>query len=301
MSTYVKASSVAELFAEVSGMTDRLAPEGAVVLHLRHLHTRNCRTQTIYNRRRALARLSKWASGPILYLPEEDLLRWEDDRSDQISPAARASELSSVREFYRWALREHLITLDPTVRLSMPRAPRRLPRPIGDADLAEAIRRADARLAAILGLAAFAGLRACEVARLDWAEVGLTEKPPMIRIIDGKGGHGRLVPLAPALTALLEALPGRRGPVITHVNGSRANYTPNGISGLSNRYLHRVGVRETFHQLRHRFGTQTYRVCRDIRAVQDLLGHSSPTTTAQYASPSPSVALEAVLGASLLA
>lgn len=287
-------------FRKDSGMTDHIPPEGAVLLHLRHLHTRNCRAQTIYNRRRSLARLARWADGPILYLTGEQMLRWEDERSDQISPAARAAELSSVRQFFLWAVKQHLIDSDPTIECSMPRAPRRLPRPIADRDIAEAIARAEPKVAAIIGLAAFAGLRAGEIARLDWAEVGFRDEPPMIRISDGKGGHSRLVPLSPALADLLHALPRANGPVIPRGDGSRRENSPSAISGISNRYLHAMGIDETLHQARHRFGTTTYRACQDIRAVQGLMGHASITSTQIYTSPAAAVGLAAVMAASQL-
>jgi integrase/recombinase XerC len=282
-------------------MTDRATVQGAVLGYLRHLEVRNCREQTIYNRRRALARLTAWANGrPLLTLTGDELAAWQDERTGQILASSRRAELSSVREFYRWALREGRIKKDPTARLFMPRAPRGMPRPVGERDLADALAVADPWMAAILGLAAFAGLRACEIARLDWSEVGFNDDPPSIRIVDGKGGRGRVVPLAPTLAELLLALPTRRGPVIRRVNGYAGHNTPNLISGITNRYLHSVGVRETLHQLRHRFATKTYRACQDIRAVQELLGHQSPTTTSIYAAASPGVALDAVLAASVI-
>lgn len=47
--------------------------------------------------------------------------------------------------------------------------------------------------------------------------------------------------------------------------------------------MHDCGFPETLHQLRHRFGTGTYHATRDLRVVQELMGHSSPVTTAGYA------------------
>jgi len=282
-------------------MTDRAPLQSAVVDYLRHLEVRGCRPTTIYNRRRTLARFTAWAGGRLLLkLTAEDLAAWQDERTGQILAGSRRAELSNVREFYKWAVRDGRIKKDPTARLFMPRMPRGMPRPVSEADLAVALRSADEWTAVILGLAAFAGLRACEIARLDWSEVGFNEQPPMIRVVDGKGGHGRLVPLAPALADLLLALPTRKGPVIRRINGYAGHNAPPTISGIANRYLHSVGVRESLHQLRHRFGTRTYRACRDIRAVQELMGHKSPTTTSIYAAASPGVALDAVLAASVI-
>lgn len=59
-------------------------------------------------------------------------------------------------------------------------------------------------------------------------------------------------------------------------------------------YLHGVGIEATMHQLRHWFATKTYRASKDIRVVQELLGHSSPTVTAVYAAFAPEDAVAAV-------
>lgn len=275
--------------------------EGIVARHLDHLHVRNMRPTTIYGRSRALARLTAWAGGPVLYLTEATVAQWQADCSRRLAPGSLRAETSHVREFYRWCVRDGYRTDDPTLRLDMPRVQRRLPRPIADIDLARGMNSAVPELAAILGLAAFAGMRACEIARLDWSEVGIGQHTPQVRIVEGKGGHGRLVPLSPALIMLLVALPHRRGPVIRRGDGKAGPCAPHRISSMANDFLHSVGIADTLHQHRHRFATATYRACTDIRAVQDLLGHASPTTTAIYAAVSPGVAVQAVLAAGFLA
>lgn len=281
-------------------MTNSPAPEGVVVRYLEHLTVRNLRHWTIYNRQCALARLGRWAEGPILYLTESDLQTWQKLRTTQIQPEPRRTELSHARQFYRWAVREGFRTDDPTLRIDLPRVARRLPRPITDAKLADAMVGADVDVAAILGLAAFAGLRACEVASLNWSEVGLGDSSPHMRIVDGKGGHGRIVPLSSALAEILAELPHRRGPVVRRLDGRPGPTKAHRVSQRANEYLHKMGIVETLHQCRHRFASTTYQACRDIRAVQDLLGHASPTTTAIYAASSSAVAVSAVEAAGAL-
>lgn len=267
--------------------------EGAVLAHLRHLKVRNLRAATISNRGYVLNRLAGWVDGPILYLSQSQLEEWQNERSDQVKPATLRMEMTSIREFYRWCVREGLRRENPADRLDMPRVARGLPRPMADVDLARAIGAADPRVAAVLALAAFAGLRACEIARLDWAEIDLAAA--RLRIVDGKGGKGRVLPVSRALTAILTNLPDRHGPVVTQPNGHAGHVKPHRISQLANIFLHEdVGVRETLHQCRHRFATRTYQACQDIRAVQELMGHSSPTTTAIYAESAPAIATAAV-------
>lgn len=273
--------------------------EGVVSRYLEHMQVRNLRTWTIYCRGRALARLGNWAGGPILYLTEVQLKDWQTMRSKQVSPEALRTDTSHLRQFYRWVQREGFRVDDPTARLIMPRVHRRLPRPIADALLAEAMLGADPHTKAILALAALAGLRACEIAQLDWSEVGLVDEKPHLRIEEGKGGKGRHVPLSAPLIAVLRELPVRRGPVIPRLNGEPGPNPAHRISTRANEYLHQMGIRETLHQCRHRFATAAYRACQDIRAVQELLGHASPTTTAIYAASASAVAIEAVDAAGL--
>jgi integrase/recombinase XerC len=273
--------------------------ERAVVLYLQHLRARDLRPTTIYLRGRYLRWFARWAGGPILRLDESTLIRFQAERAKQISRAAQGTELKNIREFYRWATREGLIKRDPTIRLILPRARRGIPRPITESDLATALAGADKRMAAILGLAAFAGLRAMEIAQLEWADVThANDGQALLRVNDGKGGHGRLIPMAPVLTDLLHALPGRRGPVIVRTDGNAAGYLPGMISQRANEYLHSLGIEATIHMCRHRFGTVAYQACQDLRATQELLGHASPMTTAVYAAAASAVVRDAVLQAS---
>lgn len=275
--------------------------EGVVSRWLEHMQLRNLRHWTIYNRQQTLRRLHRWAGGPVLYLSEADLNRWHKDRARQIQPEPLRTEISHLRQFYRWCQRENFRPDDPTLRIEMPRVHRRLPRPIRDAKLAEAMLAADPENAAILALAAFAGLRAHEIAQLDWSEVGERDSSPHIRVIDGKGGRGRRVPLSTALIAVLGELKTHRGPVIPRRDGQAGPNTASRISQRANKHLHKLGIDETLHQCRHRFASTTYQACRDIRAVQDLLGHASPTTTSIYAEASSAVAISAVEAAGQLA
>jgi len=273
--------------------------EGVVLRYLQHMRTRHLRPVTIYCRQRTLARLSSWAGGPILYLTEGQLGRWQTETAGRGGPGYMRAEMSGLRGFYGFCVRERYLEVNPIERLDMPRMPRRLPRPMSDAKVAAALAGADDGMRVVLGLAAFAGLRACEVARLDWLEVGLQDGN--LRVDEGKGGHGRMVPLSPVLAGLLTALPHRRGPVVRRLDGGSGPNQPYVISHRANDYLHGLGIPDSLHTLRHRFATVTYAHCRDLRAVQDLLGHASPVTTSTYALSSPSVAVQAVRDAGVLA
>ncbi len=90
-----------------------------------------------------------------------------------------------MRGFYRWAHTHGLVERDPTYLLHRPALPRRLPRPIPDDRLAVALDRASARVRPWLYLAAYAGLRCCEIARGrsdDW------QRDLGVIVVVGKGG-----------------------------------------------------------------------------------------------------------------
>jgi integrase len=135
---------------------------------------------------------------------------------------------------------------------------------------------------------------------LEWSEVGIVDRQPLLRVTEGKGGHMRVVPLSSALAATLKGLPHRRGPVIPRADGRPGPNRAHRISQTANDFLHQMGIVETLHQCRHRFATSAYQACQDIRAVQDLLGHASPTTTAIYAASASAVARSAVEAAGQL-
>lgn len=268
--------------------------DGMLIRYVEHMKLRNLATLTIYCRERTLVRLGQWADGPVLYLSEQQLRAWQRDRALKVKSDTVRADASHVRQFYGWAQREGYRGDDPTTRLVIPRGRRRLPRPIADGALATAMARADVHTHVILALAAFAGLRACEVAALHWSDVtGFGVAGAYLRV-EGKGGKDRKVPVSTILAKALAGLPVRRGPLIPRLDGETGPNSAGVISKRANLYLHKQGFAETLHQCRHRFATVALESCHDIRVVQELLGHESPLSTAIYTLPSTTLTLTAV-------
>lgn len=260
--------------------------QGAVGAHLEHLRRRNLSAGTIEQRRRALARFSRFSFLDPIDAGVDDLLDFIDRRKrdgQRLEPQSVAAELAHLAGFYRWAVREDLRVDDPTMKIPRPKLPRNLPRPIPEHDLARVIEHAPDRIRPWFMLAAYAGLRACEVAPLKGDDLWWHHDPPLIFIRSAKGGDQQAVPLAPVLEPELRQLP-RRGWLFPKRNEMLGPVKPHTVSHLCNDYLHRVGVyHHTFHSLRHRFGTQVYRLSgRDLRATQELMRHRSPVSTAIY-------------------
>lgn len=253
---------------------------------------RNLRPGTINQKRLALRRLYRSVyPTPLLEVTHDQLVEFLD-RLDQ--PEARACETSHLRTFYRWAVLEQLLEVDPTIRLIRPRVPRRLPRPMPTNDLAVAVDTAPERVRPWLMLAAYAGLRACEISGLRACDLMWSNVPPLLVVDQGKGGHTRAVPIAPPLADELASLP-RSGWLFPRRDGNPGPAPPHLVSRLSNQHLHGLGITHTLHTLRHWFATETLRINGgDLRQTQELLGHQSPVSTAIYTWVDPRAAAATV-------
>lgn len=253
---------------------------------------RNLRPGTLTQKRYALRRLARHLHPTGLLDATSDDLNAFLDRLDK--PEARATELSHLRSFYKWCVIAGLLDIDPTARLVRPKVPRRLPRPIPDGDLHMALELAPERVRPMLMLAAYAGLRACEIANLRAEDVMWANDPPMLVVTDGKGGHQGAVPLSPTLEPVLRSLPSR-GWLFPRLDGKAGPVKPHLVSKLCNLFLHDVGIDHTLHTLRHWFGTQTLRVNGgNLRQTQELMRHQSPVSTAIYTWVNPVEAAETV-------
>lgn len=253
-----------------------------ITRYIRHLRACGASPETIRTARSVLHRLSiAHGSVDLLTLTSRRLTDWQADRAEVVAARTLRKDTSYVMCFYRWATADECLPVDPAAGLVTPRVPRLLPRPIDEDSLLLAIDSADAMMCVLLCLAAFAGLRAAEIAGLDWSEVVLGGEEPYVRVV-GKGSRERIIDLSPDLVRVLGLLPMRRGPVIRRRDGGPGRYAANALSKAANRHLRACGVTDTLHALRHRAGTE---VCRlgGIRVAQEFLGHASPTSTAGYA------------------
>lgn len=272
-----------------------------------HEEKRRHAENTVKSRLPLLLRLARSHNGDLLGLTGEDIERWLDDT--KVTRATRNTYLGSLSGFYRWAVRRGALDHSPCDDILRIRTPRGLPRPIRPDDLDRALAAADPKMRAWLSLMAFGGLRCAEVAGLDVDDLLWHLEPPMVHLrppqtagtAGPKGGNQRLIPLARTTEDAIVAygIP-RAGPLFRRA-GSSEPVSPGYVSKTVNAHLDDLGIHATAHQLRHYFGTAVYLETRDLRAVQELLGHSSPDTTAIYASYSSSEAAAVVRGLSVSA
>ena len=202
------------------------------------------------------------------------------------SPETRKSARASVRGFYEWAVLTGRMTASPAERLPPVRIPRQVPHPTPETILNDVMARCSDRDRLMLMLGAYAGLRRGEIARLRWDDV-----IDGVLIVHGKGGRTRRVPihsrLLPALATERELR--REGSFGTGYRygsphapwifpgQSGGPITPGAVGKILKRLL---GMRG--HTLRHRFATNTHDATGNTLAVQQLLGHAKPETTAIY-------------------
>lgn len=233
--------------------------------HLRWLARRNLSRSTIATRRTVLEAIEDHTGDPLAAtLPELETVL--DSR--RFASSTRNVWISHMRSFYRWAVDDELLAVDPARRLTRAEVPENLPRPIPEPALAHAIAAADPEMRRMLILGAYAGLRCSEIARLRGDHL----EGETIRVERSKGGRSRLVPMHPRVVELFDQEP----------PGLLWHHTPNAVCVRIGKHLRACGYDYTAHQLRHRFATNVYLATGDINVVRQLLGHASVATTQVY-------------------
>lgn len=211
-----------------------------------------------------------------------------------LAPASVQRRLSAVRSFLKFLVREGAVPLNTAADISAPRARRKLPHTLDVDQVTALIERPQldgdplaTRDRAILELLYSSGLRLAELIGLDVPDVDLHDRT--VRVL-GKGSRERVVPVGrKAAEALQRYLPERRRRVVA---GETALFlgrwgrrlTGRNVQTRIAQWARRAGIRQHVHPhlLRHSFATHLLESSGDIRAVQELLGHASISTTAIY-------------------
>jgi len=220
-------------------------------------------------------------------------LMWIGDLG--LSAKSQARILSGIKAFYRYLLLEDLLQKDPTALLEGPRLGRKLPevltlseidRMLDKIDLSKAEGR---RNKAMLEILYSCGLRVSELVGLKLS--GIFRAEGFIRIV-GKGDKERLVPFSPrALKEIDLYMPDRNSLTIApghedilFLNRRGKMLTRNMVFTIVRELAQAAGIKKTVspHTFRHSFATHLVEGGADLRAVQEMLGHESITTTEIY-------------------
>jgi integrase/recombinase XerC len=246
--------------------------EDAIDGYLAYLIASGSGRETIRLRRHYLGRLARSCrcTGPW-QVATDDLVAVL--ATDGWAPETRKSARSSLRSFYRWGVDTGKTTTDPARALPRVRVPLGAPRPTPHDVVTRALARADDRGRLMLLLALLAGLRRAEISKCHRDEMIQSMNHWSLRVV-GKGGRVRTVPLHPILAETMASYDGWLFPGKDNGHLS-ADRTGRLIADL-------LGPGWTAHTLRHRFSTECYAGGHDLFAVQRLLGHTRPETTARY-------------------
>jgi len=216
------------------------------------------------------------------------------ERGTGLGPRSLARRLSAVKSFYRWLSERE--GAEPTAVLSArtPKYRRKLPRPLSEAGAQDMLETLEtqaqapwiaARDVAVVTLLYGCGLRISEALGLN----GAAQPVPEVLRITGKGGKERLVPvIAPArkaVAAYARACPFAitpRGPLFFGARGGRLGARAVQKAVALTRAQLGLPASATPHALRHSFATHLLNAGGDLRAIQELLGHASLSTTEAY-------------------
>ena len=220
-------------------------------------------------------------------------LMWIGDLG--LSAKSQARILSGIKAFYRYLLLEDLLQKDPTALLEGPRLGRKLPEVLTVSEIDRMLDKIDLSKAegrrnkAMLETLYSCGLRVSELVGLKLS--GIFRAEGFIRII-GKGDKERLVPFSPRALKEIDLYMPDRNSLTIHpghedilfLNRRGKMLTRNMLFTIVRELAQAAGIKKTVspHTFRHSFATHLVEGGADLRAVQEMLGHESITTTEIY-------------------
>ncbi len=218
-------------------------------------------------------------------------------RKQDLTPRTIARKISTLKQFYKFLLRENKIQNDPADLLSIVQKTKRLPKHLTIEEIFNLIAAAEGntelelRDRALLEMWYATGARVSELSQLTISQLDFDEKVVKIR---GKGGKERIVPLSEDSVhwakkyqeirhqwLLQHNLKDTKTFFLTRLGKA---YSRQGIWKLVKKYAKRANISRKVwpHMIRHSFATHVLRGGADLRAVQELLGHKSISTTEIY-------------------
>src|SRR6202521_5351 len=253
------------------------------------------------------------AIGDVTHLMIREFVAHLHDLNLQKSSIAR--KLAAIRSLFKFAVREGMVIRNPARLVATPKLPKRIPSVLsaedlnafldgivaGPADTSGSRKRAGApngnrvlvkRDRAILELLYASGLRVSELTGLNLADM---ERKELMLRVRGKGNKQRIIPFGGKAEQALEAYGPTRDEILRKA-GSKGNHqavflnhlgarlTPRSVARIVKKYVRLINVNWDLHphSLRHAFATHLLADGADLRAIQELLGHSSLSTTQRY-------------------
>ena len=200
-----------------------------------------------------------------------------------------ARKVSTLRSFYKYLVREKIVSSNPAKNVATPKAEKPLPTALTVDEafrlMESPMKKEQLRDRAILELLYSSGLRVSELVDLD--ENQLDQELGIVKVM-GKGRKERIVPVGKKALEALKTYLKERGhleanaPVFVNSRGGRL--TSRSVGRLVKKYTRHSGVFRKIspHSLRHTFATHLLDAGADIREIQEMLGHASLSTTQRY-------------------
>ena len=262
---------------------------------LGHLaNERRLSKHTVLNYERdIIALLALAAEVPLAKLQDHHIRRFvSQSHARGLDGRSLARMLSAWRGFYRYLARDHGYTHNPCIGLRAPKSKKILPQVLSpdEAGRLMDIPGGDALAArdkAIFELFYSSGLRLSELTSLAPADINFSDAT--VRVT-GKGGKTRVIPVGGHALRAVQTWLAARAPLVKaggealFVNRSGARLTPRGVQYRIKRWALQLGLNSNVHPhvLRHSFASHVLQSSGDLRAVQEMLGHASISTTQIY-------------------
>jgi integrase/recombinase XerD len=251
--------------------------------------------------RRDLSLFGEWLARErqrsLLDTDEGDLAAYFAHRYTRarLRASSQARLHSSLKRFFQFALREHRLAADPTLKLDTPKKPQRFPKSLTEADVEALLAAPDVASAlglrdrAMLEMLYATGLRVSELVALKLVEI--SQDMGVVRVF-GKGGKERMVPMGEEASAwLTRYLKEARPALLARAQSDAAFVTARGAAMTRQAFWYLIkkhaltavpGRSLSPHTLRHAFATHLLNHGADLRVVQMLLGHADISTTQIY-------------------
>ncbi len=280
----------------VSGLNEELLDEFSDALWLEDGLSRNTLESYCSDLRQFGLWLGKCNDMTLIEAKHSDLLGFLAYKvSIKVKANTTSRELSSLKRFYRFLLRQGKIQTDPSLNIETPKLPRILPKSLSEKDIEVLLNAPDLeqpiglRDRTMLEVLYASGLRVSELVSLKVVQVSLDMG--VVRVM-GKGGKERLAPLGEeamgwisryTTEARLELLGGKASEAL-FVTARGTAMTRQAFWHLIKRHASQAGINKPLspHTLRHAFATHLLNHGADLRVVQLLLGHSDISTTQIY-------------------
>jgi integrase/recombinase XerC len=259
-------------------------------------HERNYSPHTSDNYARDIRRLFELAgSSALAELKSHHIRRYIAQlHSSGLSGRSLARVLSSWRGFFNYLMRDHACPGNPCVGLRAPKSPKTLPHALSPDEAVKLVEMKvetplDARDKAMFELLYSSGLRLAELISLDLSSMQDTLQSNEVRVT-GKGSKTRVVPVGHHAIAAIQTWMQVRdqvsnaGEVALFVGARGARISPRTVELQLQKWAVKQGLNSKVHphMLRHSFATHVLQSSGDLRAVQEMLGHASISTTQVY-------------------